>query len=169
MGIIKELVGGRRLGSANGALQMTMFLGILSGMWAGGTWFGARLAESNDPWAAVWVPMVVVTVLALLQIAGALMIQRTPEHETVVFHRGVLGEHFTHLKLVFGNRPIKLAAIGVSYFWFMSNAVGSILVTLSHERHVGDAAAASKDLSLMAVLVQFFVRPRPRLCPPAVV
>ena len=132
MGIIKELVGGRRLGSANGVLQMTMFLGILSGMWAGGTWFGARLAESNDPWAAVWVPMVVVTVLALLQIAGALMIQRTPEHETVVFHRGVLGEHFTHLKLVFGNRPIKLAAIGVSYFWFMSNAVGSILVTLSH-------------------------------------
>ena len=153
MGIIKELVGGRRLGSANGALQMTMFLGILSGMWAGGTWFGARLAESNEPWAAVWVPMVVVTVLALLQIAGALMIQRTPEHETVVFHRGVLGEHFTHLKLVFGNRPIKLAAIGVSYFWFMSNAVGSILVTLSHERHVGDAAAASKDLSLMAAML----------------
>lgn len=153
MGIIKELVGLRRLGSANGALQMTMFLGILSGMWAGGTWFGARLAESNEPWTAVWVPMLVVTALALLQIVGALMIQRTPDHDSVVFHRGVLGEHFTHLKLVFGNRPIKLAAIGVSYFWFMSNAVGSILVTLSHERHVGDAAAASKDLSLMAAML----------------
>ena len=153
MGIIKEHDGGRRLGSANGALQMTMFLGILSGMWAGGTWFGARLAESNDPWAAVWVPMLIVTVLALLQIVGALMIQRTPEHESVAFHRGVLGEHFTHLNLVFGNRPIKLAAIGVSYFWFMSNAVGSILVTLSHERHVGDAAAASKDLSMMAAML----------------
>lgn len=153
MGIIKELAGVRRLGSANGALQMTMFLGILSGMWAGGTWFGARLAESHEPWAAVWVPMLVVTGLALLQIPGAMAVQATPEHRAVAFHRGVLWEHFTHLKLVFGNRPIKLAAIGVSYFWFMSNAVGSILVTLSHERHVGDAAAASADLSTMAAML----------------
>ncbi|MCX6857930.1 MAG: MFS transporter [Verrucomicrobia bacterium] len=153
MGIIKELVGDRRLGSANGMLQMTMFLGILSGMWAGGSWFGQRLAELNDPWSAVWVPMLVVSGLALLQIPGALAVQRTPEHAAVKFHNGVLFEHFTHLKLVFGNRPIKLAAIGVSYFWFMSNAVGSILVTLSHERHVGNAAAASSALSTMAAML----------------
>jgi len=153
MGIIKELVGERRLGGANGALQMTMFLGILSGMWAGGSWFGARLADSSDPWVAVWVPMLVVTALAFLQIPGAMAVQQTPEHETVKFSRGVFGEHFTHLKLIFGNRPIKLAAFGVSYFWFMSNAVGSILVTLSHERHVGDAAAASSALSTMAAML----------------
>jgi acyl-[acyl-carrier-protein]-phospholipid O-acyltransferase / long-chain-fatty-acid--[acyl-carrier-protein] ligase len=153
MGIIKELVGDRRLGSANGMLQMTMFLGILSGMWAGGSWFGMRLAELNDPWSAVWVPMLVVSVLALLQIPGALAVQRTPEHTEVKFHSGVLFEHFTHLKLVFGNRPIKLAAFGVSYFWFMSNAVGSILVTLSHERHVGNAAEASAALSTMAAML----------------
>ena len=153
MGIIKELVGDRRLGSANGMLQMTMFLGILSGMWAGGTWFGQRLAEHGDPWSAVWVPMLVISALALLQIPGALAVQRTPDHAAVKFHRGVLFEHFTHLKLVFGNRPIKLAAFGVSYFWFMSNAVGSILVTLSHERHVGNAAEASSALSAMAAML----------------
>ena len=153
MGIIKELVGDRRLGSANGMLQMTMFLGILSGMWAGGTWFGMRLADQHDPWSAVWLPMLVVSVLALLQIPGAMAVQATPEHAAVKFHRGVLFEHFTHLKLVFGNRPIKLAAFGVSYFWFMSNAVGSILVTLSHERHVGNPADASTALSTMAAML----------------
>jgi acyl-[acyl-carrier-protein]-phospholipid O-acyltransferase/long-chain-fatty-acid--[acyl-carrier-protein] ligase len=153
MGIIKELVGGKRLGPANGMLQMTMFIGILSGMWAGGAWFGARLHELNDPWASAWIPMLVVSALALLQIPGALAVMRTPEHSTTNFHRGVWTEHFTHLKLVFGNRPIKLAAIGVSYFWFMSNAVGTILVTLSRERHPGDSAAAATTLSTMAAML----------------
>ncbi|MDZ4288212.1 MAG: MFS transporter, partial [Prosthecobacter sp.] len=98
MGIIKELVGTRRLGGANGMLQMTMFIGILSGMWAGGTWFGARLAATNDPWSAVWVPMLAVTILALLQIAGALTVARTPTHPEVKFERRVFWEHFTHLR-----------------------------------------------------------------------
>jgi acyl-[acyl-carrier-protein]-phospholipid O-acyltransferase / long-chain-fatty-acid--[acyl-carrier-protein] ligase len=153
MGIIKELAGSKRLGPANGALQMTMFIGILSGMWAGGAWFGARLHDLNDPWSAAWVPLLVVSGLALLQIVGAVAIMRTPEHSTVDFHAGVWTEHFKHLKLVFGNRPIKLAAIGVSYFWFMSNAVGTILVTLSRERHPGDSAAAATALSTMAAML----------------
>lgn len=153
MGIIKELVGLRRLGSVNGILQMTMFIGILSGMWAGGTWFGTRIAELKDPWVAVWVPMLAVSGLAVLQILGALAILRTPDHPQTKFEKGVFLEHFKHLKLVFSRRPLKLAAIGITYFWFMSACVGAILVTLSHEMHEGDAAGASKALSLMAAML----------------
>ena len=104
---MKELVGSRRLGGASGWLQMTTFIGILSGMWAGGTWFGARLANGHDEWSAAWLPLLVVSGVAFLQIVGALGVQRTPEHEEVKFQRAVLWEHFEQLKLLFSQRPIK--------------------------------------------------------------
>ncbi len=184
-GIVKELVGSRRMGSATGTLQLTNFVGILAGMGLAGWWFGhkirpasepAKLVEALEPlagqhpflahawqgfqqaaaqnvhdlsWHAVTVLLWIVTGIALLQIVGSLFIMRTPGHASLRFHRGIWTEHFEHLKLVFGNRPIKLAALGVTYFWAMSNAVGSILVTLAHEIHPTDPAAVSLELSVM--------------------
>ena len=149
MGIAKELVGSRRLGSASGALQLTNFMGILAGMGLGGYWFASHLEAGQDAWTAVTVPVVAVTLVAILQIVGSLFIHRTPEHTELKFHKGIWIEHLSHLALLFSQRPIKLAAIGVTYFWFMSNGVGSILVTLAREMHPGNAAAASKELSIM--------------------
>lgn len=152
-GIMKELVGSRRLGSASGTMQLTNFVGILGGMGIAGAWFAARLKGGDDAWGALWFPMVVVTVLAVAQIFGALLIQKTPEHPTVRFHKGVWFEHFAHLKLLFAQRPIKLAALGVTFFWFMSNAIGGILVTLAHEMHATDDAAAARALSMMPAML----------------
>lgn len=152
-GIAKELVGSRRLGSASGMLQLTNFVGILGGMGLAGAWFAARLKAGGTAWEAVWIPMVVVTAVAVVQIVGALFIHRTPEHQEVRFHKGVWLEHFAHLRLLFAQRPLKLAAIGVTFFWFMSNAVGGILVTLAHEMNPGDDVAATKALSMMPAML----------------
>ena len=106
MGILKELVGSRRLGSASGMLQLTNFVGILAGMGLAGKWFGWRLeANGGDAWGAVWTPMVVVTIVAIVQIFGSLLIQRTPAHTDLRFHRGVWVEHFAHIKLLFSSVP----------------------------------------------------------------
>ena len=150
MGIMKELSGSRRLGSVSGWLQMTMFVGILGGMWAGGTLFGHHLKATNDAWGSALNLVLIVTVVSVAQIIGSLFVQKTPEHPEVKFKTDVLWEHFIHLKLLFGNRPIRLAALSISYFWFMSNAVGTILVTLSKDTHPNSAASASETLSLMA-------------------
>jgi len=153
LGIAKELVGSRRLGSASGMLQLTNFMGILGGMGLAGWWFASRLQAGEDAWTAVWVPMTVATVGAVLQIFGAMLIQRTPVHSSLKFHAGIWVEHFSHMKLLFSQRPIRLAAIGISYFWFVSNAVGAILVTLSHEMHPNDDAGASRELSMMPAML----------------
>ncbi|MFZ4766732.1 MAG: MFS transporter, partial [Roseimicrobium sp.] len=152
-GIMKELVGSRRLGSASGALQLTTFVGILGGMGLAGAWFGYRLKMGDDPWAAVWWPMVVVTVLSITQVLGSLLIVKTPGHEEVVFRRAVWWEHFSHLSLLFSQRPLRLAALGVMFFWFTSNAVGTVLVKLAHELHPLDAVAASQALSMMPAML----------------
>lgn len=152
-GILKELVGSRRLGSASGMLQLTNFVGILGGMGLAGVWFGSRLEAGADAWSTAHWLLLVVTIVAAAQIAGALFIQRTPEHTEVRFHRGVWVEHFTHLKLLFSQRPLKLAALGVTFFWFMSNAVGAILVTLAREMHPTNEGAYSKELSMMPAML----------------
>jgi acyl-[acyl-carrier-protein]-phospholipid O-acyltransferase/long-chain-fatty-acid--[acyl-carrier-protein] ligase len=152
-GILKEIVGSRRLGSASGMLQMTNFVGILGGMGLAGIWFGSLLKGGTDAWtAANWLTLAV-TIVAGVQIVGSFFIHRTPEHTEVKFHRGVCVEHFSHLKLLFSQRPLKLAALGVTYFWFTSYAVGAILVTLARELHPADEAARATELSAMPAML----------------
>jgi acyl-[acyl-carrier-protein]-phospholipid O-acyltransferase/long-chain-fatty-acid--[acyl-carrier-protein] ligase len=152
-GILKEIVGSRRLGSASGMLQMTNFVGILGGMGLAGVWFGTLLKGGTDAWTAANWLMLAVTIVAGAQIVGSLFIHRTPEHAAVKFHRGVCVEHFSHLKLLFSQRPLKLAALGVTYFWFMSYSIGAILVTLARELHPADEAARAKELSAMPAML----------------
>ncbi len=150
MGIMKELSGSRRLGAVSGWLQMTMFIGILGGMWAGGTLFGRHLKATGDPWSSAYMLVIIITCVSVSQIIGSFFIHKTPGHEEVKFKSEVWWEHFVHLKLLFGDRPIRLAALGISYFWFLSNAVGTILVNLSKDTYPTSAADASETLSLMA-------------------
>ena len=79
MGIPKELVGSRRLGSASGMLQLTNFVGILAGMGLAGNWFGWQAGGRRGCvgarcgrrwwWSRLWPSS---------QIFGSLFIHRTP-------------------------------------------------------------------------------------------
>ncbi|WP_050030112.1 MFS transporter [Verrucomicrobium sp. BvORR034] len=152
LGIAKELVGSKRLGSASGILQLSNFAGILSGMALAGWWFGQRLDAGLNPWQAVWFPMVCVTILAVAQVFGSLLIMRTPVHAEIVFHRKIWLEHFSHLKLLFSQRPLMLAAIGVTYFWFITYTISAILVVWCHETFP-DKADASRALSTLSLML----------------
>ncbi len=147
MGIMKELVGSRRLGMASGWLQMTMMAGILAGMWAGGTWYGAHLESTKDAWmSAIW-PLVVVGSLAVGELVLSLFVQPTRDNPQNFFRPALFWEHFSHLALVYKPRSIRLASLGINYFWLVSNALGFILVTLSKELHP-DAAHGSGPVEL---------------------
>lgn len=152
-GIAKELVGSRRLGSATGMLQLTNFAGILSGMALSGWWFGQRLDAGLDPWHAVWFPMTCVALLAVSQVLISRLIMRTPSHPEVRFQRRIWWEHFSHLKLLASQRPLMLAAIGITYFWFITYTVGAILVIWSHETFPQNDADASRSLSVLSLML----------------
>jgi acyl-[acyl-carrier-protein]-phospholipid O-acyltransferase/long-chain-fatty-acid--[acyl-carrier-protein] ligase len=137
MGMMKEIAGSRRLGIVSGWLQMTMMAGVLSGIWAGGEWFAANYERSGDAWTSALWPLVVIAVLGVGELIAAWAVQPTPPHPDMKFKASVLWEHFAQLKLVFKERAIRLAAIGINFFWFVSNAVGLIVVTLAKEMHPG--------------------------------
>lgn len=135
MGIMKELSGSRRLGRVSGWLQVTMLAGILGGMWAGGMWYGAEYEKTGDEWhSALW-PLIIISILGVGELVAALCIQKTPAHPEVRWRKGMGWEHFESIKIVFRRRSIRLAALGVTYFWFISNAISFILVTLTKEMH----------------------------------
>ena len=149
MGILKELCGSRRLGSVSGWLQMTMFMGILSGIGAAGPAFKA-MDHPADPWRTALMLVLIVTAASVSQVIGSFFIHKTPDHPDVKFKTSVLWEHFVNLKLVFLDRQITLAAIGIAYFWFASNAISTILVALSRDTYPNDPAEALKMPSLLA-------------------
>lgn len=135
MGVMKELAGSRRLGRVSGWLQVTMLAGILGGMWAGGVWYGTEYDKTGDAWMSAFWPLVVISILGIGELFAALCIQKTPSHPEVHWRKGMALEHFESLKIVFRRRSIRLAALGVTYFWFISNALSFILVTLTKELH----------------------------------
>ena len=135
MGIMKELAGSRRLGRVSGWLQVTMLAGILGGMWAGGIWYGTEYEKTHDAWMSALWPLIVISILGIVELIASICIQTTPSHTEVHWRKGMALEHFESLKIVFRRRPIRLAALGVTYFWFISNALSFILVTLTKELH----------------------------------
>lgn len=135
MGVMKELAGSRRLGFVSGWLQVTMLAGILGGMWAGGMWYGAEYERTGDAWMSALWPLIIISIFGVGELIAALCIQNTPSHPEVHWRKGMALEHFESLKIVFRRRSVRLAALGVTYFWFISNALSFILVTLTKELH----------------------------------
>ncbi|OYW72037.1 MAG: hypothetical protein B7Z37_26045 [Verrucomicrobia bacterium 12-59-8] len=135
MGIMKELAGSRRLGRVSGWLQVTMLAGILGGMWAGGIWYGTEYERTGDAWMSALWPLIIISLMGIVELIAAICVQTTPSHPEVSWRKGMALEHFESLKIVFRRRSIRLAALGVTYFWFISNALSFILVTLTKELH----------------------------------
>ena len=137
MGVMKELSGSRRLGRVSGWLQVTMLAGILGGMWAGGIWYGTEYEKTGDAWMSALWPLIIISVIGIGELLASLCIQKTPSHPEVHWRKSMALEHFESVKIVFRRRSIRLAALGVTYFWFISNALSFILVTLTKELHPG--------------------------------
>ncbi len=142
MGVMKELAGSRRLGRVSGWLQVTMLAGILGGMWAGGIWYGTEYEKTGDAWMSALWPMIVISLFGIGELIAALCIQKTPSHPEVHWRKSMAWEHFESVKIVFRRRSIRLAALGVTYFWFISNAISFILVTLTKELHPATTGGA---------------------------
>ncbi|MEI6533812.1 MAG: MFS transporter [Verrucomicrobiaceae bacterium] len=133
MGILKELVGSRRLGLVSGVQQMSMFAAILAGYAVAGEWFGRKIGAGIDPWNAAQFALWTVTALAVLQTVAAAFVQRTEEHHDVPWRTSLWWEHFGNMRIVFRAQAVGVAALGIAFFWFMSNGIGTILVGLCNE------------------------------------
>lgn len=154
MGVMKELAGSRRLGAVSGWLQMTMMAGVLSGIFAGGEWYGHAVERTHDAWMSALWPLIVIGILSVGELIAATSMQATPEHPEVKFRKSLLWEHFGQIKLVFKHRPVRMASLGIIYFWFVSNSIGLIVVTLGKEMNPNpDSGGGPMEIAMLASIL----------------
>ena len=152
LGILKEVVGPKRLGLISGLQQFGMFGATMFAFYVAGEWFGSKLKEGADPWHTGIMIVSGAAALAALQFVVAQFVRRTPDHPHMVWERALMRQHFANVRLVFRAPAIGVAAIGVVFFWFMSNSVLAVLVAWCNE-HYPEMAEATRVKSWLAMML----------------
>lgn len=147
-GIIKELVGAARLNFANGWMEMTLIVAILSGMFVGGWAFDhgyiGQPATPGNAWSAAAAPLWLLTAATLLALAFGMGVEKVPASKPDErFHPRFLWGHFVELKRLFSTRAMRLSAIGVTFFWILGAMAQLIIVQVAKEATGGQGGMGS--------------------------
>lgn len=154
-GILKELVGSKNLGMVNGLMQMLVMIGILGGIFLGGTWFGAIMKKTDgaDPWRAAMIPTLVIAGIALIPLIVKVSIQRTPVYSHAKFTGDIWLRHFRHLRELLAEGQLRRTVLGISYYWLLASFLGALMVSFGKERfpdtETGQAATMTSMIGAM--------------------
>lgn len=131
-GILKEVIGSKKLGLANGLMQMLTMAGILGGMAIGGEWFDAGLMKINEAegidasnaWRAAMIPVVAIGIASLLPLLIGLFIVRTPDHPGAKFKKSIFWSHFLDLRYLFSQPVLRRTGLLIAFYWLIANFMG---------------------------------------------
>jgi len=151
-GILKELVGSRRLAAATGAAESLVVLAILAGTLAGGWLFDARAAALTSTWAgassALWIFLggCAAAWAVFIGVRGEASASHSP------FHGSLLWGHASQLRGLARQPGLFKAALGESAFYFLGGAVMVTLMQLAREEFSGALGTSSRTGVLMALM-----------------
>ncbi len=140
-GVVKELVGGSKLGLASGLLEMGSVLAILAGQIATSFWYGAQMEKHNDGWAAGEFPLLVVGLASIPAVAMAFGMRPTHARSKRPFSAGIWVEHFHQLKELWSNRVLRLCSLGICYFWTYGGFLLLLFMQIAKEATGSDTEA----------------------------
>jgi acyl-[acyl-carrier-protein]-phospholipid O-acyltransferase/long-chain-fatty-acid--[acyl-carrier-protein] ligase len=150
MGVVKELLGTRKLAYASGMMEATVILAILGGMIFGGVWFDRLLKGSGDGWSAALVPVLCLWAGGLIAIMLAYRIQATRAMTTERFSAAVAFRHFSDLRDVWRQRRLRQVVLGVAFFWGFAGFMSLVVVQIAKELHHGRVGTGTTNSGLMA-------------------
>jgi acyl-[acyl-carrier-protein]-phospholipid O-acyltransferase/long-chain-fatty-acid--[acyl-carrier-protein] ligase len=142
-GIIKEIVTATNISSAVGAVEVTAIASMLLGGLAGGALFDVFFSHFANAWHGAQATLGVLTGLALCSLVAGYQIKPTAAHTNQPFRPALLWEHFAQLKDVFRDQPIRLCAIGISYFYGLAGALYLTLYEVALSVHPNLVGASS--------------------------
>lgn len=152
-GILKELVGEKRLSVAVGWMEMLGISAILAGS-LGGAWLFDRLTTGSggDPWSGALWTIGILGVSAVVAVALFQPLARTRSVSNDPFRVSLLWQHFTHVSQLWKERPLRLAALGNAYFYALGGTFYMILIELGRTLHGGETGSATEAGILFALL-----------------
>lgn len=154
-GILKEIVGSEGLGRAVGWAEMLSISAILGGSFAGG-WMFDQLTRrhQSDPWlGATWTMAILFGACILAQILIRSAPAR-PAASRIPFTWSLMTAHVRDLVFLWENKGLRLAALGVSYFFGVGGVFYLIIVQVGSDTFAGGIGSATQTgwlLTLMGV------------------
>jgi acyl-[acyl-carrier-protein]-phospholipid O-acyltransferase/long-chain-fatty-acid--[acyl-carrier-protein] ligase len=112
-GLLPELLPEKWLSWGNGVIELGTFLAIISGAMAAG-WF-AQTFKGREPYAGM-----ILVALSVLGLISSLLIAKVPAAAPErKFRANFIGELWEQIREMRSDRPLWLAVIGNTYFWFL--------------------------------------------------
>ncbi len=162
-GIIKDMVGTKRIGFASGIVEMASVLALLIGQLGVFVWFSYLLEPGtdtiwhrmlgdgfflvfdsvfkpngvNDGWYAASFPCFMFFILAVVTAIGTFTLPSYRPYETRPFAISLLYEHFKQLGYLWRHEVLRRCEIGIGYFWFFGGTI--ILMTIQLAKEVSGA------------------------------
>lgn len=154
VGVVKELVGGKRLGFASGVLEGTVILAILAGQIIGGNWFDAELKMLGEGYSASFVPLYWVLAIAAVSVGFSYLVRPTAMHPGVPWTLKLATSHIRDLKELFTSTQLKLCGLGVAFFWGFGGFIALIVLQIAESlNHGGDEGTATTFAKLWTMAV----------------
>lgn len=152
-GILKELVGEKRLGMAVGWMEMLGIAAILTGS-LGGAWLfdSFTTGSAGDPWNGALLATAILGASSLVALGLFQPVVHTKSVSSDPFRPNLFWQHFSHFGRVWKERPLRLAALGNAYFFALGGVFYLSLVELGRELHGGGTGSATEAGILFAVL-----------------
>ena len=151
-GVIKEIVSPDKIGRAIGVVEVTAIASMLIGGLAGGAMFDLSWTLLGSYWHAAQVTMGVLTAFALGALVVGYQIQPTSAHTNQPFRTELFWEHFSQLKDVWRDPPVRLCVLGIAYFYGLAGALYLTLLEVSAHIHMNGTGTASQTGEYAATL-----------------
>jgi len=152
-GIIKELVGSSRLAAATGWLELWTILAILAGTFLGGELFDrATLGAAAEPWQGALTALGVLALLAVVAWLAFAPVPRSGAASSEPFSARLFISHAQHLRQLWAQRPLRLAAFAIAWFYGLGGAVFLVLAQVGVMAHAGDVGTASTTGRLLLMV-----------------
>jgi acyl-[acyl-carrier-protein]-phospholipid O-acyltransferase/long-chain-fatty-acid--[acyl-carrier-protein] ligase len=149
-GILKELLGRKKLAFGSGLAEGVTILSVLIGQIVAGILFDRRLVETNEGWSAALPPMMVVFAGCLVAVVLSRLIERTAAHEVGPLTPKVAFRHVRDFQVVWTNRSLKLSALGVAFFWGFATFMLLAVYQVASEMYGGGAGTGTANSLMMA-------------------
>ncbi len=153
LGIVKELLGSRRLGSASGWMQMLVIIAIIAGSAIGGLAYEKlEMQPGFDAWTASALPMAALFVISIVAVWFSARMRITLPHDPKPFTADIFTKHFSYLRELFSEKRQRRSALGKSYFWAFGMFVFLVVTQKADEIAGGTSEAGSIAGQMMASL-----------------
>src|ERR1019366_3325686 len=142
-GLLPELLPAKRLSWGNGVIELGTFLAIIIGTVAGATM--AEKFHGREVYAGY-----VLVALSLIGLLSSLGIDRVPVASPgKKFQVNIVGDLWQQIQFMRRDRPLFLAVVGNTYFWFLGSLLFSTIVVYGPDvLHIGQTKTGYLNATL---------------------